>query len=129
MRGVGAQIQNHHYSSFTAKIEAFNSSGLSLGSFTRTGASTYWADNSASFMGVLSDQADIAKVSFNVWDSFSALGSRSFSINQMSLNSSEPSVTAVPTPALLPGLIGMSIAAIRKRKREAIKEPSEAWFS
>jgi len=35
------------------------------------------------------------------------------------------SVTAVPTPALLPGLVGLGIAALRKRKAEATAE-SEA---
>jgi len=34
--------------------------------------------------------------------------------------------TAVPTPALLPGLIGMGIAALRKRKGKAVDQPSEA---
>ncbi len=29
------------------------------------------------------------------------------------------SITAVPTPALLPGLVGFGVAALRKRKREA----------
>ncbi|PZV08680.1 MAG: hypothetical protein DCF32_04195 [Leptolyngbya sp.] len=33
--------------------------------------------------------------------------------------------TAVPTPALLPGLIGMGVAALRKRKGEALAEASE----
>ena len=32
------------------------------------------------------------------------------------------SVTAVPTPALLPGLVGLGIAALRKRKAEAMAE-------
>jgi len=32
----------------------------------------------------------------------------------------------VPTPALLPGLIGMGIAAYRKRKGEGVEQPSEA---
>lgn len=34
--------------------------------------------------------------------------------------------TAIPTPALLPGLIGMGIAAMRKRKSEAVEANSEA---
>ncbi|MFQ4134837.1 PTPA-CTERM sorting domain-containing protein [Nodosilinea sp. PGN35] len=33
--------------------------------------------------------------------------------------------TAIPTPALLPGLIGMGVAALRKRKGEALAEVSE----
>ena len=35
------------------------------------------------------------------------------------------SPTAVPTPALLPGLIGLGVAALRKRKTEAAKQTSE----
>jgi hypothetical protein len=31
----------------------------------------------------------------------------------------------IPTPALLPGLIGMGVAALRKRKGEALAEASE----
>ncbi|MDX2232136.1 MAG: PTPA-CTERM sorting domain-containing protein [Leptolyngbyaceae cyanobacterium bins.349] len=33
--------------------------------------------------------------------------------------------TAIPTPALLPGLIGMGIAAIRKRRTVAVEETTE----
>ena len=35
-------------------------------------------------------------------------------------------VQPIPTPALLPGLVGMGIAALSKRKGEATKESSEA---
>ena len=35
-------------------------------------------------------------------------------------------VTAVPTPALLPGLIGLGVAALRKRKAEAAEQANEA---
>jgi len=34
--------------------------------------------------------------------------------------------TAVPTPALLPGLIGLGVGVLRKRKAEAAKQTSEA---
>lgn len=34
--------------------------------------------------------------------------------------------TAIPTPAVLPGLVGMGIAVLRKRKAEAVEEASEA---
>jgi hypothetical protein len=34
--------------------------------------------------------------------------------------------TAIPTPALLPGLIGMGLAVFRKRKAEAVEEANEA---
>ncbi len=38
----------------------------------------------------------------------------------------ETAPIAIPTPALLPGLIGMGVAALRKRKAEAVEESSEA---
>ena len=34
--------------------------------------------------------------------------------------------TAIPTPALLPGLIGLGVAALRKRKAEAAEQANEA---
>lgn len=34
-------------------------------------------------------------------------------------------ITAIPTPALLPGLIGMGLAAMRKRKSEQAEQPEE----
>lgn len=37
----------------------------------------------------------------------------------------EFNTTVVPTPAVLPGLIGMGIAACRKRRSEAQAEASE----
>ncbi|MEP0922861.1 PTPA-CTERM sorting domain-containing protein [Leptolyngbya sp. ST-U4] len=119
VRGVGTQIQANIYDSFNAIIEAFDSNGISLGSFNRGGISTGNADNSAIFIGLLSDQLDIASITFSV----NSIGGNDFAINQLSLNSS---ATAIPTPALLPGLIGMGIATLRRRKEEAAQESSEA---
>jgi hypothetical protein len=34
-------------------------------------------------------------------------------------------VETIPTPALLPGLIGMGLAALRKRKGEQAEQPEE----
>ena len=117
LRGGGAQIQSNSYGSFTAVIEAFNSGGTSLGSFIRAGDSTGAADGSAIFIGVLSDQADIAKITFSL------SGASDFAINKLSLNIT---ATAIPTPALLPGLIGLGVAALRKRKAEAAEQANEA---
>ena len=117
LRGGGAQIQNNFFGPFTAVIEAFNSGGTSLGSVTRAGDSTGAGDGSAIFIGLLSDQADIARITFNV------NGSNSFAINNLSLNTT---ATAIPTPALLPGLIGLGVAALRKRKAEAVEQANEA---
>ena len=70
--GAGTQIQaaggNRLVSSFSflATIEAFDSLGNSLGSFTTTGLSTFGSINkSATYLGVVSDSANIAKVTIN----------------------------------------------------------------
>jgi len=41
------------------------------------------------------------------------------------VTSSSFTPTAVPTPALLPGLIGLGVGVLRKRKAEAAKQTSE----
>jgi hypothetical protein len=46
-------------------------------------------------------------------------------INEVGVSSYSLSITAIPTPALLPGLIGMGLAAIRKRKGEQAEQPEE----
>jgi hypothetical protein len=107
--GVGAQIQANYYGSFTGVIEAFNTGGFSLGSFTLGGTVTNAKDNSAIFLGVLSDTADIKKLVFNINDTPVA----DFAINQLSLKTN---AAPVPTPALLPGLVGLGWSVWRKRK-------------
>lgn len=114
VRGAGTQIQIDSYSLFTAVIEAFNSGGTSLGSFTLAGDSTNAGDNSAIFIGVLSDNADIARLLLNVQDN------NDFAINQVSFNTTGG--TSIPTPALLPGLIGVGIGILRKRIAEATRD-------
>ncbi len=115
IRGFGTQIQQDSFGSFTAVIEAFNSSGTSLGSFTLPGDSTSAGNNSAIFIGVLSDNSDIAKLLLNVQDSQNS--PQDFGINKVSFNTTGG--TAIPTPALLPGLIGLGLGILRKRKTEA----------
>jgi hypothetical protein len=109
--GVGTQIHSNAGGTFTAIIEAFNSSNISLGSFSLDGRTSGNGDNSAIFLGLLDTSNNIAKVTFNI----SGSSSPDFAINQLSLKTSTP----VPTPALLPGLIGMGAAAYRKRKGAA----------
>ncbi|PSB12129.1 PEP-CTERM sorting domain-containing protein [filamentous cyanobacterium CCP1] len=56
---------------------------------------------------------------------FGVLNALDFGLNS-SLTIDNVNTTAVPTPALLPGLLGMGVAALRKRKGEATEEASEA---
>src|ERR1043166_4455507 len=64
--GAGLQIQRDAFGSFTGNIQAFDSIGNSLGSFSESGNSNGNADNSAIFIGVLSDTVPITKLQFNI---------------------------------------------------------------
>lgn len=116
VRGVGAQISSDVYGSFTGTIEAFNASNVSLGSFSLLGNSAPRNDGSAIFLGLLSNNAEISRVNFNVLIN---RPNSSFAINRLLLTTSP--TAAVPTPALLPGLIGMGIATYRKRRATVAK--------
>ncbi|MBD1848725.1 PTPA-CTERM sorting domain-containing protein [Leptolyngbya sp. FACHB-711] len=69
----------------------------------------------AKYFGFYSDNATDEITSITI------SSSDNFAIGQMRL-----AATPVPTPALLPGLIGMGIATFRKRKGEAAQESSKA---
>jgi len=113
VQGVGAQIQAFSYGSFTATIEAFNSSNASLGSFTLAGNSTTAADNSAIFIGILSNALDISKVVFGV--PVAMANAQDFLINGPRIQ-----VPAVPEPEayamLMAGLGLLGFIARRRRK-------------
>lgn len=65
--GVGLQIQPDQFgTTFTASIDAFNAGNVDIGSFTENGSSTSANDNSAIFIGVLSDSANIASITINI---------------------------------------------------------------
>nr|WP_277874268.1 PTPA-CTERM sorting domain-containing protein [Nodosilinea sp. FACHB-131] len=49
-----------------------------------------------------------------------------FEVDNIAYRTEFPSTTPVPTPALLPGLIGMGIAAYRKRKPQSLAQPETA---
>ncbi len=80
VEGAGAQIQMDSFGVFTGVVTAYDSGGAPLGEFSLDGeviANT--GDDSAIFLGVLSDSADIARVEFSLQD-----GS-SFGINQVDI--------------------------------------------
>jgi len=65
-RGIGAQIQADSLGAFTAKITAINAGGTLLGSYAENGASTNAGDNTAIFIGLFDDTADISKIVFSL---------------------------------------------------------------
>src|SRR5262249_15157600 len=61
--GVGAQIQESALRDFSATVQAFSPSNVLIGSFTILAAATDAADDSARFLGVLSD-TPISRIRF-----------------------------------------------------------------
>lgn len=110
--GAGAQIQADLFGVFTGTIEAYDSLNNLLGSFNLAGNSTSAGNNSAIFLGVLSDSINIDHILYYI-------GSRTqdFAINQLDLVTSGNGVP-IPEPATLlllgSGLIGLGYF-VRKR--------------
>jgi hypothetical protein len=63
--------------------------------------------------------ADLRGVFVSGSDSIAAVGRFTSQLSGANPSSYSLSIEAVPTPALLPGLIGMGIAALRRKKEEA----------
>jgi uncharacterized protein YjbI with pentapeptide repeats len=67
--------------------------------------------------------ADLTGVFVSGSDSIQAVGRFTSQLSAANnLSSYSLSITAVPTPALLPGLIGMGVAALRRKKDETAEE-------
>jgi hypothetical protein len=87
VQGGGAQIGSAVYGSFVARVEAFNASGASLASFTETGnALNTNGDNSAIFIGVRSDTANISRIALSI-DSAPLNNTAHFVINRFDFRS------------------------------------------
>jgi hypothetical protein len=90
----GAQIQlNNTRSTFVATIQALDAGGNSLASFTEAGTGTNAADNSTIFIGISSDTANIAQITFDISKSPQNLDD--FAINQFDIKTG--SLAGVPT--------------------------------
>ena len=93
--GAGTQVESFQNGAFNATIEALDSQGNSLGSFSVPGIARYGGsgDNTAPFVGVLSSSANIASLRIN--------GEREpgtgFAFNRLDIVS-QPDSTSVPEP-------------------------------
>ena len=107
--GAGAQIQESALRDFTATLSVFSPTNVLLGSFSLAGLASAAADDSAIFLGVLSD-APIGRIRFATVGRNGAVDA-GFAINDLSL------VVEAPEPAtalLLVGAVALT-AAWRRR--------------
>ena len=98
-----ALVTNPGTSTFKALLN-----GSVVESFTATTDFTL-ANNFYGFTGISFDEIQVS-------------GSGNFALLD---NLQLGAATAIPTPALLPGLVGLGVAALRKRKAEAAEQASE----
>lgn len=98
--GFGLQIQQSRLGAFTARLEAFDAAGSSLGVATRSGVSGSQAQGTAPFLGIWSSAGDIRSVVINSTDSIGFEGD--FAVNAAS-------VTVIPEPG---GTVLLWLAAL-----------------
>lgn len=109
VQAVGTQLSVDDTSTFTAFISAFDSDNNLLGSFSAPGTSSLSLDNSALFLGVKSDTANIARLVFSTSEN-----NRAFAINKLKLATvPEPSSTGA---VYVLGTLGMIFTLKRKLK-------------
>jgi hypothetical protein len=104
--GAGAQIEWNFYGPFTGTIEAFDSFGDSLGAFSLPGVSNGLGDDSAIFIGILSDAYDIQRVVFGIPD-----GAQNLAISDVQVRGPVPE----PVSFLLIASGGLLVYGFRRR--------------
>jgi hypothetical protein len=111
IESFGLQIQGSNFlGPFTAHLEAFDSGGNSLGTVSRVGNSTQDRDNSAIFIGLLSDAPSTDFHSVLVAIDAPPGASGGFAINQVDFSpaSTDPGVVPEASTVFIWGLLGLS---------------------
>lgn len=101
--GAGTQIAVDDTLSFIANIAAFDSEGNLLNNFSVPGTSSVSLDNSALFLGVVSEEAEIARLVYS-----SSISNRAIGINTISISNG----TAIPESSHLFGLLIVATSSI-----------------
>ena len=116
--GAGTQLAVDDIFNFTGTLSAFDRDDQLLGRFSAPGTSSLALDNSALFLGVLSDESNIAKLEFKSSVPTSAIG-----LNQLSLLGERlPATTEVPEPSSLVAL-GVMITFGRRYRARSLTKP------
>ena len=105
VKAAGSQIAVGDIPNFTAFISAFDRDNNLLGSYSTPGTSSQALNNSAVFMGIQSDRADISRLVFHTSEP-----NHAFAINTLS-------IASVPEASSILGILGvLSVGLISKRK-------------
>ncbi|BAZ26272.1 hypothetical protein NIES4073_71780 [Kalymmatonema gypsitolerans NIES-4073] len=107
IQGAGTQIAVDDTPQFTAFLSAFDDNNNLLGSFSIPGTSSTVIDNSAVFLGVSSDSANISKLVYS-----SSVNNEAIGINFLSIRS-----TTIPEPGNLLALSFIATGLLATRKR------------
>lgn len=112
VRGAGAQIAVDDTTRFRASISAFDQTNTLLGIFEADGTSSLALDNSALFLGVRNDTANISRLVFR-----SSAPNRALGINTLS-------IVAVPEPSCALSLLALGVLGVGsalKRKQRSLR--------
>lgn len=114
--GVGTQIAVDDTPQFTALISAFDEANTLLATFEAAGTSSLALDNSALFLGVRSDTANISRLVFST-----SVPDRAIAINTLSI----ATVSAdVPEPTLTLGLLAFGTLGAGSALKRKLKQHS-----
>lgn len=104
--GAGTQIAVDDIPEFTLFISAFDQTNNLLNTFSIPGTSSLALDNSASFLGIRSDTANISRLVFSSSEPNRALG-----INRVS-------IVAVPEPSSILAILSVGISGVILKRRK-----------
>ncbi|MBD2741749.1 PEP-CTERM sorting domain-containing protein [Coleofasciculus sp. FACHB-1120] len=111
--GAGAQIAVDDTPQFTGFISAFDETDTLLGALSAAGTSSLALDNSALFLGIKSDRANISRLVFSISEP-----NRALAINTLSI----VAPTSVPEPTSVLGLFAFgTLSALSVLKRQQHK--------
>lgn len=109
---AGAQIAVNGSPDFIGSIAAFDTNDTLLGAFSVPGTSSQLLDNSAQFLGISSDSANISKLVFST-----SVEERAFGINALSI---EAKPVPEPTSSIVTTTLGLAWFALLAIKRKSL---------